>query len=66
VPFEPAGLEQLTILDGGLDDAMLIDSAREHLQADGNRIEQTEHQVSGERPIADSLCRVEAARAEPH
>jgi hypothetical protein len=56
----------LTILDGGLDDAMLIDSAREHLQADGNRIEQTEHQVSGERPIADSLCRVEAARAEPH
>jgi hypothetical protein len=35
------------------------------LQADGNRIEQTEHQASPERPagvsIADSLCRVEVA-----
>jgi hypothetical protein len=60
----------LAILDGRLDDAMLIDSAREHLQAEGNRIEQTEHQASTERradvSIADSLCRVEAARAEPH
>jgi hypothetical protein len=57
------------ILDGGLDDPMLIDSAREHLQADGNRIEQTGHQVSAERradvSIADSYAALEQPELSP-